>query len=354
MRNRLAMDVFARFARLPYETDNAGRYCSMGRFMEVWVNGEYRGLFCLTDRINRELLGGKATTDGKTRCVIYNCKSYGSGNYLNPYEEGPADGDEEWNSWEMKYPDEPTAEAWQTLLNLFDVPWDDTPDDEFVSNVISHFYWDNLVDVYLQTLVCGLADMGYKNCYLACPDITADSRLVLVPVDMDYTFGCTWNGCSWDEKPQLRGANTLHFVRPFSHLTKDENLGFIASLAERWAALRDNVLSIASVSKLINDYAQSLDESGAWQRERELWNYNPVTIDETASEAARYMTEWYANSHEAISQLLNPYLPTGVKAVKSESKTNNDACYDLQGRRLSSPSNYNGIYIKNCQKSFEK
>ena len=353
MRNRVAMDIFIRYARLPYETSNAGRYCSLGRFTEVWVNGEYRGLFCLTDRINRELLGGTATTGGQTRCVIYNCKSYGSGNYLNPYDEGPADGDEEWNSWEMKYPDNPTAEAWQTLLNLFNVAWDDTPDEEFDATVASHFYWDNLVDVYLQTLVCGLADMGYKNCYLACPDITADSRLVLVPVDMDYTFGCTWNGCHWDEKPQLRGANTLHFVRPFSHLTKNDNLGFFTSLAERWAELRDNVLSIESVSKIINDYAQQLDGSGAWQRERELWNYNPVTTDETASEAAKYMTEWYANSHEAISQLLEPYLPTGVKAAKSESKTN-DACYDLQGRRLQSSGNHKGIFIKNNQKLFEQ
>jgi len=65
LRNRVAMDVFARYARLPYETDNAGRYSSQGRYVEVWVNGEYRGLFCLTDRINRELLDGTATTDGR-------------------------------------------------------------------------------------------------------------------------------------------------------------------------------------------------------------------------------------------------------------------------------------------------
>lgn len=201
MRNRVAMDVFTIYARLPYETDNAGRYSSLGRYVEVWANGEYQGLFCLTDRINRELLGGKATTDGQTHCVIYNCKNYGSGNYLNPYEEGPAEGDEEWNSWEMKYPDEPTAAAWQTLLDLFDVAWDDTPDDEYDTTVQRYFYWDNLVDVYLLTMVCGLADMGYKNCYLVCPDITEDSRCVLVPVDMDYTFGCTWNGCYWDENP---------------------------------------------------------------------------------------------------------------------------------------------------------
>ena len=68
MRNRVAMDVFTSYARLPYETDNAGRYSSLGRYVEVWANGEYQGLFCLTDRINRELLGGKATTDGQTHC----------------------------------------------------------------------------------------------------------------------------------------------------------------------------------------------------------------------------------------------------------------------------------------------
>ena len=360
MRNRVAMDVFARYARLPYETDNAGRYSSLGRYVELWVNGAYQGLFCLTDRINRELLGGTATTDGQTHCVIYNCKNYGSGNYLNPYEEGPADGDEEWNSWEMKYPDELTAAAWQMLLDLFDVAWDDTPDDEYDTTVRRYFYWDNLVDVYLLTMGGGLADRGYKNCYLVWPDITVDGRCVLVPVDMDYTFGCTWNGCYWDEKPQLRGGNTLHFVRPFSHLMRNDDLGFIAALAARWAALRDDVLSVASVTALINGYAQLLDESGAWQREREMWNYNPVANEETAAEAAKYMTEWYASSHEAISQLLEPYLPTAVKDIhesadgKSSNGKSNGVCYDLQGRHLPSPSSYEGVYIKNNQKHIEK
>ncbi len=363
LRNRVAMDILGSYSRLPYETDNAGRYSSVGRCVEVWVNGDYRGLFCLSDRINRELLGGKTTTDGQTRCVIYQGKSYGSGNYLVPYEEGPADGEEEWNSWALKYPDEPTADGWQPLLDLFDVAWDNIPDEDFADTVRRHFYWDNLVDVYLLTMVCGLADMGYKNTYLACPDITADGRFVIAPLDMDYTFGCTWNGCYWDEKPQLRGENTFHFVRPFNRLTGDDSHGFIASLAERWAELRDSVLSVEAVSQLINDYAQRLDESGAWQRELKLWNYNPVTIEETAAEAAKYMTEWYANSHETISQLLDPYIPTAVKAVKSESvvgnasercKVPNDSCYDLQGRRLSLPDAYKGIYINDNQKCIVK
>ena len=34
--------------------------------------------------------------------------------------------------------------------------------------------------------------------------------------------------------------------------------------------------------------------------------------------------------------------------------TNHEACYDLQGRRLLSLTNYKGIYIKDNQKRFEK
>ena len=154
-----------------------------------------------------------------------------------------------------------------------------------------------------------------------------------MPVDMDYTFGCTWNGCYWDESPQLRGGNTLHFVRPFSHLMRDEDLGFISALAARWAALRDVVLSVASVTALINGHAQLLDESGAWQRERELWNYNPVAIEETASEAAQYMTEWYASTHEAISQVLDPYLLTAVEDVKENVNCKSSNCNTSLTRR---------------------
>ena len=141
---------------------------------------------------------------------------------------------------------------------------------------------------------------------------------------------------------------------------RNDDLGFIAALATRWAALRDDVLSVASFTALINGYAQLLDESGAWQREREMWNYNPVAIEETASEAAQYMTEWYASSHEAISQLLDPYLPTGMKDInesadgKSSNSKFDGVCYDLQGHRLPSPSSYKGVYIKNHQKRFGK
>ena len=59
VRNRLAMDLFNSYSRLPYSTSYDGRHGIVGNYVEVWTEGHYAGLYCLTDRVNRKLLGCK-------------------------------------------------------------------------------------------------------------------------------------------------------------------------------------------------------------------------------------------------------------------------------------------------------
>ena len=68
MRDRVCFDVWNEMSHTPYDTKYDNRNGSEGVFVEVFINGEYHGLYCMTDKINRKLLGlkkAKTNDDGQ-------------------------------------------------------------------------------------------------------------------------------------------------------------------------------------------------------------------------------------------------------------------------------------------------
>ena len=81
MRNRVNFDTWNAMSRTPYDTKYDGRNGTLGFFVEVFVNGEYHGLYCMTDKVNRKLLGvdkAKEDADGKPiiNGVMYKCAEW--------------------------------------------------------------------------------------------------------------------------------------------------------------------------------------------------------------------------------------------------------------------------------------
>jgi CotH protein. len=350
IRNRIAMELFNSYSRLPYATETDGRHGITGTYVQVWTDGRYSGLYCMTDRVNRKLLGVKKTKDSQVRGVIYKCKSFGSGSFLKTDGTQPQSGDSSWNAWEVKYPNKYPANVWDPLCQLMDVPWDTTPDQDYPDLVRQHFYWDNLVDLYLLTLVAGVADMGYKNSYLSLQDFTAAQRFIITPWDMDHSFGATYCGVPLIDVNTLMGQSNWSKVIPFRRLLQNPDLGFVTALANRWAQLRDGVLSVNNVSELIYGYADLFDSTGAWQNERDTWNYNPVTLGETARDEADYMVQWYSANHQRLDELLTPYI-TGVISPVQDDASN--PVYDMQGRYVGQYPYFNskGLYIQGNKKT---
>ncbi|MDO4173083.1 MAG: CotH kinase family protein, partial [Prevotellaceae bacterium] len=73
MRNRICMDVWNAYSTLPYETDFDGRSGTVGKFVEMYINDSYYGIYCLSDHINRKLLQLKKYDEAKglVRGVLY-------------------------------------------------------------------------------------------------------------------------------------------------------------------------------------------------------------------------------------------------------------------------------------------
>jgi hypothetical protein len=76
MRNRVAFDIWNDFSRLPYDSGFERRNGTEGRFVEVYINDRYYGIYCMSDRINRNLLNLKKVSEDEggsitVRGVLY-------------------------------------------------------------------------------------------------------------------------------------------------------------------------------------------------------------------------------------------------------------------------------------------
>ena len=91
MRNRVCFDIWNEISRTPYPTDFDNRNGTLGYFVEVYLNGEYHGLYCMTDKIDRKLLGlkkAKELSDGSpyVRGVLYKGEAWTDATSMRGYD----------------------------------------------------------------------------------------------------------------------------------------------------------------------------------------------------------------------------------------------------------------------------
>ena len=108
MRNRVCFDLWNEMSRTPYETKYNNRNGTLGEFVEVYCNGDYFGLYCLTDKVNRKLLNLKKydKTANTVRGIIYKGESSRrAGHDLLSYDDADLN-QESWNAWNLEYPED--------------------------------------------------------------------------------------------------------------------------------------------------------------------------------------------------------------------------------------------------------
>lgn len=118
MRDRVLMDLWNQASRLPYETDFDGRNGTLGHFVEVYINDEYKGIYCLSTRINRSLLHLKKYDKEmkQVRGVLYKCGTMDIADQNNRgWTSDSLAMTVQWHAaFELKHPDKYAGrEAWQ-------------------------------------------------------------------------------------------------------------------------------------------------------------------------------------------------------------------------------------------------
>ena len=193
MRNRVCFDIWNEISKTPYKTDFDNRNGTLGYFVEVYLNGDYHGLYCMTDKIDRKLLGlkkAKEQSDGSVyvRGVLYKGESWTDATGMSGYDTSESFDEESWNGWELQYPDDyPCYDAWKPLMNLID--FCNTRNAFFKLHYRQHFYYDNLVDYALFIMGLNIIDNNVKNTHFSCPDINVNETYLITPWDLDCSLG---------------------------------------------------------------------------------------------------------------------------------------------------------------------
>ena len=348
MRNRICFDIWNDMSHVPYETNYENRNGTKGVFVEVFINGNYNGLYCMTDKIDRKLLGlkkAKVSEDEsvQVRGLLYKGISWNGGWNLLSYKDADVN-TVTWNAWELQYPDDyPSIDTWKPLMNLIDFCSGKTTEDIFCSEYQNYFYTDNLKDYVVFTLALNVGDNAYKNTFLSVADIGMEHRYLITPWDMDMSLGGYYNGDYYDE---LSSLDRYNYTAPFNRLVVHNIDGFRDALSYRWTELCETLLSVESIGNRLDSYAEMFDISGAWERERKKWNGNPVPLKESLADEIRYVKDWYSRNYINLCEQFGTET-TGL--VNTKIKKESQDIYTLDGRKINSYQR-KGLYIVNCKK----
>lgn len=368
MRNRVAFDCWNDFSSLPYETNFDSRNGTVGAFVEVYINGTYKGIYCMTDRINRKLLNLKkpllpGEVDGeeeqgsqdsgvKIRGVLYKhgtndiadqssrCFSEDSVAYVIAYHD----------AWELSEPEDYAgAQAWAPLDTIYmmknDYEW-----------VKEHFYVEQLAEYQIFIMIMSISDnWGNKNSYISARNVTADGnkrRFVYTPWDLDTSLGGRYDGAYYDGNysnwpvKSITSASTMPV--PFAICNKQSE--YRDMLKAAWVKGRNGAFSVESVRNKLYAYRDLFVNYGAWQRSVTYWNdqkYKPCYVEDLATEIDKIMV-WYEDRFNEMDQYFN--IDTSVISnTMTENGAKDDALYNLSGSRMTDTSRP-GVYIHQGKK----
>lgn len=228
-------------------------------YAELFLNGEYQGLYCVGEKVNRKLLKLKKY-NGNVRGELYKAKKYG-GATLFRYTVSYDNSRVEWSGYECKYPNEvdwSNFYRWNDfVINGFNIKLYNDPKSEYrISNDVEYFIFLNLIRA---------TDNLGKNYYMA--KYNSGEPFFYVPWDLDATFGNVWNGEHENVTDDLMTGKFYDFL-----LNDCSEGGFNSRLVSKWKELRKTVITQEKLMTMFTANYNVLKQNGAYDRESLVWN----------------------------------------------------------------------------------
>ena len=354
MRNRVCFDLWNAYARLPYTTSFNGRNGTVGRFVEVYINDTYKGIYCLSDRINRKLLGLKKPKVADNGTVTIRGVLYKQGttdvadqSTVGYFNDSTIYVIQYHDAWELQEPEDyPGATAWQRLNEAY-------ASYNNYAKIKQTFDIDNLADYTLLIMALSIGDnWGNKNKFYSARNVTqADkSTVYCTPWDLDASLGGNYNGTNYDGTYSTWSPSdiTKNTVEPFATCLAQPD--FQALLKTKWQKLRSTPFAVDSVAKRLTDYRDLFLSSGAWARQTAYWDaqqYKPLYVSDLTKEI-NYIIQWYRDRHDTMDTYFG-ITPDRISAIRDTPST--PQVYTLDGRKAGKLSSLQrGIYIVNGRK----
>jgi len=146
----------------------------------------------------------------------------------------------------------------------------------------------------------------------------------------------------------------LYSTSLVSRLWRGNLAAFKSLVSDRWKELRGNILSPVTLDARLDAYTDQLDKSGAWRREYDKWNGNPVPLKQKVSEEVNYVKDWYRRNMAYLDDVVYKGIVSGVEHGRLDGHDDKEqtAVYNLAGQRVSR--DYKGLVIVQGKKLVRK
>ena len=291
LRDKVANELWMEMYSLSYAADEPDALPGIRmEYADLFVNGEYFGVYALTERMDRKQLGLKKY-NGEIRGLLYK----GNGPGAPTFESLPAYDNTlgTWDNYEWVYPNEEEASYnWSHLYSFTNFVMNSS-DNVFNAQYSAQFEKANAVDYYLFINALQAMDNMGRNLFLA--RYNKSSSYFYVPWDLDAIWGLDSDGKPTNNAEGLMGNGF------YDRLINDcGTTGFVASAKTRYNALRNNILTKNHIMQLVQNQYNELVQSGAYDREHEAWP--SFVVDESQ---LTYMSNWIEDRFDYLDAEIN-------------------------------------------------
>lgn len=364
VRNRIATELWNDMATKPYYADKEPEALSgvRGQMVELFLNKEYRGIYCLTEAMDRKQMKLKKVdkNTGEIKGCLYKSEGYGA-SLMSKYPDTYNNNSETWDTFEIKYPeldDTQNGETdWSTLWNAINFVATSS-DNDFKDHIAEYFDIPVIIDYYIFINVLNAFDNVGKNMFWAVYDKTKDKKLTPGVWDLDATVGQKWvsdhlKGTYGAYSPDYDMSAHTNLTRRLAELDVD---GFNDKVVKRYHELRQNILSTDNLIARYTQYFDRIYLSGAAAREENKWSEDTDIKEEELNfeQEIYYISYWLARHLVYLDQtrflLKENETITGIK--HQQNMQQEKTIYNLQGQKIKTPRK--GIFIMDGKKMIFK
>lgn len=304
---------------------DAGKYATRSHYFELVIDGDYRGLYVMFEKIKRDdnrvniskLEPEEISDDDITGGYIIKVDKWDGENIGGWYSEPPSDS---YGGFYYQYhypkPDEIVYDQQQYIMSYMESFEQTILSDDFANPETGYpsiIDWGSFIDFFIMQEITKNVD-GYRlSSFLHKDKDSGDGRLVAGPIwDFNLGFGNAdyyngWDTQGWQVEADLPNDD---FSIPYWWCTIWSDQSFRWSVQQRWNSLRNNFLSNASVNSLIDSLQSHIGVAADRNFERwptlgqYVWpNYY---IGQTYQDEIDYLRNWIISRMEWMdSELLS-------------------------------------------------
>lgn len=238
------------------------------KYVELVVNGEYRGLYGIFEPVDKTQL---AITDEE---YLYK-RTYGRALSQELFDSAGPDDYLTVLGMEIKgKKGNGTSLDWKQLRQFIAITEEE--DEEFAQDAQQLLDIDNVADIWIYLQFLYGEDNIYKNMFFAFKKDTdgyQGYKLYLVPWDTDLTWGNVYVDSKEELYVKWMPENADRYLEwPLLDRLIELDVGGIREkIKDRWAELRSGILSEESMHEILTECIHQVQDSGAFTRDAARW-----------------------------------------------------------------------------------